>query len=262
MWKKEIKINKVEISYELFESKTENTDTIIILHGWRWASSSWTKVWDLLNMAGYNVIIPDIPGASKLTKCTDVYTIDDYVEIIENFIKDLKSKYENINFNNLILWGHSNGGAIAIKIANRKNVKILRLILNNSAWIRNDKKRSIKRKIFSVIVKPFKFLRSNTLKKLFYKLIWNHDYLEALDNPNLKQTYLNMISADLRDEIKNIDLFTLLIWGQRDSYTPVNDGYFMRDNIKKSKLVVLDNETHGIHLKNPKRLIETFLQNI
>jgi hypothetical protein len=36
----------------------------------------------------------------------------------------------------------------------------------------------------------------------------------------------------------------------------------MRDNIKKSKLIILDNETHGIHLKNAKRLVETFLQNI
>jgi pimeloyl-ACP methyl ester carboxylesterase len=36
----------------------------------------------------------------------------------------------------------------------------------------------------------------------------------------------------------------------------------MRENIKNSKLVVLDNETHGIHIKNPKRLVESFLQNI
>jgi hypothetical protein len=32
----------------------------------------------------------------------------------------------------------------------------------------------------------------------------------------------------------------------------------MRNNIKHSKIIVLDNETHWIHLKNPKRLIETF----
>jgi hypothetical protein len=36
----------------------------------------------------------------------------------------------------------------------------------------------------------------------------------------------------------------------------------MRNNIKNSKMVVLDNETHGIHIKNPERLVKTFLDNI
>jgi hypothetical protein len=40
--------------------------------------------------------------------CNDEYTLDDFAEIIENFLIDLKNKYSDINFNNLILWGHSN----------------------------------------------------------------------------------------------------------------------------------------------------------
>jgi len=262
MSNKEIKINNTDISYELFESKNENADTIVILHGWRGVSSSWTKVWDFLNMSGYNVVIPDIPGASKLTECNDIYSIDSYSEIIEKFILDLKNKHENLNFDNLILWWHSNGWAISIKIVSNNKIKVLRLVLNNSAWIRNDKKRSLKKKIFSFIVKPFSIVNNNKIKKIFYHLIWNNDYSEALDNPNLKQTYLNMISCDLRDEIKNLDCFTLLLWGEKDTYTPLSDWLFMRDNIKKSKLVVLNDEKHWIHLHNPKRLVETFLQNI
>ena len=264
-----IKINKIELSYELFESKNENSDTIIILHWWQGASSSWTKTGDLLNRSGYNVIIPDIPCASKNTKCTEIYNLDDYAELIEKFIKDLKEKYDNINFDKLILWGHSNWWAISIKLANRKNIKILRLILNNSAWIRNDKKRSLKRKILNSLIKPFKIifplvqkLGGQKIRTLFYKAIWSHDYLKAEQNPHLKQTYLNMINSDLKEEIKNIELFTLLIWWENDTYTPVSDSYFMRENIKKSKLIILDNETHWIHIKNPKRLCETFLQNI
>jgi hypothetical protein len=36
----------------------------------------------------------------------------------------------------------------------------------------------------------------------------------------------------------------------------------MRNNIKNSRMSVLDNETHGIHIKNPERLVNTFLENI
>jgi esterase/lipase len=104
MQNKQIKINKIELSYELFESKKEDSDIILILHGWQGASSSWTKTGDLLNRSGYNVIIPDIPCASKNTKCTEIYNLDDYAELIEKFIEDLKEKYDNINFDKLILW--------------------------------------------------------------------------------------------------------------------------------------------------------------
>ena len=260
------KINKTDLSYEFFENENKNSDIILILHGWQGASSSWTETWKMLSQNWYHVIIPDIPCASKLTKCNDVYSLDDYAEIIEKFIEDLKDKYSELNFDNLILWGHSNWWAISIKLSNRKNLKILRLVLNNSAWIRNDKKRSLKRKIFSSLVKPLKILKNikwfKKLRVLFYKAIWSHDYLKAEENPNLKQTYLNMISSDLKEEIKRINNHTLLIWWEKDNYTPVSDAYFMRKNIKNSKLVILNNENHGIHLKNPQRLVKTFLQNI
>jgi len=264
-----LKINSTDISYEFFENENKDSDVILILHWWQGSSASWTETGKLLSQNWYHVIIPDIPCASKLTKCNDVYSLDSYAEIIEKFIWDLKEKYKDLDFDNLILWGHSNWWAISIKLANNRKIKILRLVLNNSAWIRNDKKRSLKRKILNLIIKPFKLLfplirglGGSKLRKLFYKAIWSNDYLQAEANPNLKQTYLNMISSDLKEEIKQITQHTLLIWWEKDSYTPVSDAYFMRNNIKNSKLVILDNETHWIHLKNPKRLVQTFLQNI
>ncbi len=264
-----IKENKIKLSYEFFENENIDSDVILILHGWQGASSSWTQLGKMLSENWYHVVIPDLPCASKLEKCNDIYNLDNFAEIIENFLDDLKKKYKDIDFDNLILWGHSNGWAISIKLANRKKIKILRLVLNNSAWIRNDKKRSFKRKILNMITSPLaSILKGNKnkwlkkIRELFYKAIWSHDYLKAEQNPNLKQTYLNMISLDLKEEIKKIDNHTLLIWWEKDNYTPVSDAHFMRNNIKNSKLIILDNETHWIHLKNPKRLIETFLQNI
>ena len=114
-----VKINTPEISYEFFENENKNSDIILILHWWQGGSASWTETWKLLSENWYHVIIPDIPCASKLTKCNDVYTLDNYAEIIEKFIWDLKEKYKDLNFDNLILWGHSNWWAISIKLANR-----------------------------------------------------------------------------------------------------------------------------------------------
>ncbi len=269
MQKKEIKINKQDISYNIF--KSNKNQSILILHGWRWSSDSWNEFSKILQKSWYNVFIPDIPGASKNTKCEKIYNIDEYAIIFEEFVENLKRIYKDINFNKLIILGHSNWWAIAIKLANRKKIKINKLVLNNSAWIRNDIKRNMKRKILNITAKTFNkinFLKNRKIsvlektKKIFYRLIWNYDYLEAIDNPNLKKTYLNMIACDLKEEIKKINIETLIIWWEKDKYTPLRDWYFMKDNIKKSKIIVLKNKTHSIHLKDPEVLVKHFLLNM
>lgn len=252
-----LKETKLEIKYKEFFSP-ENTETIVIIHWWWWSSSSWVDVAETLNESWFNVIVPDLPWFWE-TKLEYVFDLDEYAKVISKFLKEL-------NINNFILWWHSNWWAISIKIANSNIFNIKRLVLNNSAGIRNDKKRSIKRKIINKIAEIYKKLPfpkwNSKLRELFYKVIGSHDYLKAEKNPFLKETYKNMISSDLSEDIKKINKDTLLIWWELDRYTPLSDAYFMRENIKKSKLIILDNETHWIHIKNPYRLVETFLNNI
>ena len=252
-----LKKTNIEINYEDWVNE-DNIDNIVILHGWGWSSQSWLNVSELLFQSWFNVIVPDLPGFWK-TKLEKVFDLDEYANVIEEFIKEL-------NLKNVILWGHSNWWAISIKIANRNKIPLSRLVLNNSAWIRNDKKRSFKRKILNNIIKPLKVFKKipwwNKIRELFYRLIWSQDYLSSEKNPYLKQTYLNMINSDLSLEIPKIKENTLLIWWENDTYTPVLDGSFMRKNIKNSKMIVLEDEKHWIHLTSPDKLVNTFLNNI
>ena len=132
MQEKQIKLKKLELNYKIL-SDENNQFTFLILHGWGGSSDSWIEVWEKLFENWFNVIIPDLPWFWK-TEIISSLTLDDYAKIIENFAEKLKLK-------DIILAWHSNGWAISIKIENRWNLKPLRLILNNSAWIRNDKKR-------------------------------------------------------------------------------------------------------------------------
>ena len=259
LWK--LKINYKEFSPKKTEfSSDEDTSfgDILILHWWGGKSDSWVEVAELLSEKGFKIIIPDLPWFWK-TEITKIYNLSDYAQIVEEFCKRLELE-------EIILWGHSNWGAISITLESRWKIDIDRLVLNNSAWIRNDEKRTKKRKILNFVINNLKFLKKififKKIRILFYKIIWGHDYLNAEKSPFLKQTYLNMISSDLQEKIKNIKLDTLLIWGELDTYTPLSDWSFMRNNIKNSKMIVLNNETHGIHIKNPERLVEAFLKNI
>ena len=253
-----LELGKLKINYKDFWEKKSNFWDILILHWWWGKSDSWVEVAELLSKKWFRVIVPDLPGFGK-TKMSKIYNLSDYSQVIEEFVKKLKLE-------NIILWGHSNWWAISITLENRWKIDIERLVLNNSAGIRNDKKRSFKRKLLQKLIKNLKFLKKififKKIRILFYKLIWWYDYLNAEKSPYLKQTYLNMISSDLQEKIKKIEKDTLLIWWELDTYTPKSDGMFMRNNIKNSKLIVLDNETHWIHIKNPERLVETFLNNI
>ena len=259
------------MNYKTFWNK--NNPSFLILHWWGGSSNSWIEVGKKL-WEKFFVIVPDIPCAvknetrwkkqmrpdDKISSCDRVYTLDDYADLIKDFIDDLWLK----DF--ILLW-HSNGWAIATKLVVKyPDLSVKKLILNNSAGIRKDTKRTLKRKIFWVIsrmIKPIFGLPGMwKVRILFYKAIWWHDYLEAEKNPNKKQTYLNMINSDLQDNFPKIDKDTLLIWGENDTYTPLSDGRKIHNLIKNSKLVIIKDVRHGIHLQKPDELVKVILENV
>jgi len=259
MQEKQILIWNINLNYKIFKNNNSKQN-ILILHWWWWTSNSFLKLWDILKNSWYNIIIPDLAWFGK-TKIESVFTLDDYAKLIEDFSIKLE-------LNDFILFWHSNWWAISIKIANRWLIKIKKIILNNSAWIRNNFKRVLKRKILKIIIYPFKKLfntRSKIIykiKTLFYKLIWSRDYIESKKNIFLLETYKNMISSDLQEEMKNIKLNCLIIFWEKDKYTPVKDWIIMNKNIQNSKLIILKNEKHSIHLTNPSLLGKTILENL
>ena len=252
MSEKTINVNNLKVNYKTFWEKWK--EVFLILHGWWGSSDSWVEVAKLLSKKFF-VIVPDLPWFWK-TPLDKVYTISDY----SNFVKDFLKK---LNIDDIILLWHSNGWAISICLVWK--IKIKKLILNNSAWIRKKTKTSLKRKIFWFFVKPLKFLRNlpwwEKLRIIFYKLIWGHDYLDAEKNPFKRQTFLNMINTDLQEQIQNISISTLLIRWRYDTYTPLEDGKKMNKLIKNSELKIIDS-THWIHIKKPKELVEVILNLI
>lgn len=254
MQQEKIMIWSLEVSYKKFQKKGNN-DTILILHWWWWNSTSWLKVGEILSENWFDVIALDYPGFWD-TKIDKIYDIEAYAVFVKEFVKAIKLE-------KFILMWHSNWWRISIKLVNKWNLKIKKLILNNAAWIKHPLTK--KQRFFWILAKVFKIFKKipwvNQIRKIFYRAIWWHDYL-ALNNEFLKQTFLNMISSDQKDEISKIDLETLLIRWEKDTYTPLIDGKTMNNLIKWSKLIVLNWEKHGIHLQNPERLAKAILENL
>ena len=108
--------------YVYFE-KTGSGNPIILLHGWGVDISIFDSITNMLKTK-YTVYAIDLPGFCKSEEPDIPYNLDDYVELLYQFIVDL-------DIYNPILLGHSFGGRIAIKFAS--SYKVNKLILVDSA---------------------------------------------------------------------------------------------------------------------------------
>jgi pimeloyl-ACP methyl ester carboxylesterase len=74
------------------------------------------------------------------------------------------------------------------------------------------------------------------------------DYKNA--SPVMRRTLVNLINSDMRKKLSRIDAETLLIWGERDTDTPLYMGRAMEKLIKGSGLAVINNAGHYSFLDN------------
>jgi pimeloyl-ACP methyl ester carboxylesterase len=55
----------------------------------------------------------------------------------------------------------------------------------------------------------------------------------------MTKIFRNAIAEDYQERMQNIDIPTLMIWGQDDDQTPIIDAQTIHKNIKNSQLHIL-----------------------
>lgn len=75
----------------------------------------------------------------------------------------------------------------------------------------------------------------------------SEDYRNS--TPIMRETMVRLINEDMTNLLSNIKLPTLLIWGENDTATPIEDAVLMNDLIPNSKLVKLENCSHYVFLE-------------
>ena len=156
-------------------------------------------------------------------------SVDEVSDVIYDFVCIL-------GIDKPVILGHSYGGRVAISYASKYCVS--KLVLVSSAGIRQKLK----------IAKRMKIKLYKVLKKCHLKVrMGSKDYLNA---DNIKKIMLvKAVNKDLQEEMKKITSPTLLIYGKDDNVTPLDMGYKIKDNIKDSFLVELDNCGHFPYLE-------------
>ena len=216
-------------------------EAVLILHGWGSNLNSFFALINLLKTK-YRVLALDYPGFGESEMIKESFSIDDYVDIVIEFLKAM-------NVDKVTLVGHSYGGRIIIKLNNRLNLPFVieKNVLIDAAGLKNrqDIKTKVKISTFKTLKKLANVLPISDDMKSEYETFLkskfgSKDYSSA---PKvLQETLVKSVNEDLVDLLPYMRE-TLIIWGDNDMVTPMWMAKKMENDIKNSGLVVL----HGGH---------------
>lgn len=253
----QIEIDGYNIHYNI---KGDGKKSVIILQGWGTKSEIYNVIADAL-CDRYRVVSFDLPGFGDSTEPREAWGVGDYKNFAVKFAKAL-------GIDSAVLIGHSFGGRIIIKLASEKDpgLDIEKIVLIDSAGIVNPK--SFKTKLKIARYKVLKKLAGLKISEFFFgqaieewkKRQGSDDYRNA--SPIMKQCLVKAVNENLSGLLPLIDRETLLIWGDRDTATPLSDGKTMEKKIPGAGLAVIPGTGHFSFLENPelfKKIINAFL---
>ena len=224
---------------------------VLMLHGWGSSFEFYKGIID--SLSNYcRVVAVNFPGCANSDTMKEPWTLDNYCDFVLKFMKAL-------NLENPILIGHSHGGRVTLKMTAEKLVNPPKIVLLDSAGLipKKSLKQKWRAKSFKIIKR---LLTLPIIKKYSGNLLEkarNHygsaDYNAAPEV--LRKTLVSLVNTDLRDILPNIECPTLLIWGEKDTATPLSDAKIIESLIKDAGLCVYENAGHFAFFEQQGRTI-------
>ena len=222
----------ININYKIFG----HGKTLVWLHGWGVGLVGFENI--ARRMAGFCHVLIDFPPFGKSEQPYAPFTLDDYAKLTLQILAE-----NNIKKAGFV--GHSFGGRVAILIAADYNKVVERVLLVDSAGLKNT--RSIKLRLKKIWVKVLKFFKKDTSKH------------QSTDYKNLslvmKATFSNITNQSLLPKLSKVSAPTLVLWGKNDRETPLWMGKKIKKKIKDSALVVFDGCGHFCYAEQSKKFV-------
>ena len=226
-------------------------ETIVFIHGFLSGEGYWYKQ-KLFFEKYYNVVTLDLKGYGN-----DIDSMG--FDSIKGFAIDIIAKLEILGVDKFHLVGHSMGGMIAQEILSTIGNRVQKVVLYGTGA--NGELPGRFEPIKISIEKAYKGDMANAIKNIVSSWFYNMDKaLDYIDGVKLasavsKDTYINGLKAmegwKNIDGLKNIQNKTLIVWGDSDRTYDYEQPKTLKDNIKNSQLVVIENSAHNIHLERP-----------
>jgi len=230
-----------------------NEQPLLILHGW--GSNKQVMMPLAKQLADIrDCYVLDLPGFGNSSVPYDPWDVDDYVDLIKQFIED-----QNLAQTDLLV--HSFGGRIALKLCARRNAKELigKVLITGGAGMKPKRNLSyyLKKYTAKLLKAPFyilpKTLREKALNGLRQTAIWqslgSSDYSKL--SGVMRETFVQTVTEYLEPTLPKIPHEMLLVWGRNDDAAPLYQAERMGNGIEHAALVVIDHAGHYAFLDRP-----------
>ncbi len=226
---------------------------VLFLHGWGCTGALMKSPADAL-APDCRVMTLDFPGFGESGRPPEPWGVPEYAEAVRALLAEE-------NFAPCSVVAHSFGGRVALWLASEHPELFGKLVITGGAGLKKPQTEEAKRrseefrkkKAFLEKVKRVPLL-GGAAEKAEEKLRQKYgspDY-NALD-PEMRKTFVKVISLDLSDRLAAVRQPTLLIWGDRDTETPLWMGQKMEREIPDAGLVVLEGGSHFAYLEQAAR---------
>ena len=236
----------VKVHYELAGSGDKR---VALLHGWGCDTSLMKPVADFLSR-DMTVLSVDFPAHGKSGRPPEPWGVPDFAACTLELLKKL-------DFLPCSVIAHSFGGRVTIELASQDASLFERIILTGSAGIKNrpseeSRKRSARYKQLKGLCEKAKAAKvfgklPDILEDKLRQKYGSKDY-NALDE-EMRKTFVKVVNHDQTDLLARIQQPTLLLWGDKDTETPLWMGQLMEERIPDAGLVVLEGGTHFAYLE-------------
>lgn len=255
---------KIRLSYKDYGEGTP----IVLIHGWPLSKDMWEyQLEDLVN-AGFRVIKYDRRGFGKSSKPWDGYNYD-------TFTDDLHAVMEELDLKKAVLVGFSMGGGEVVRYLSRYGSERVSKIVLISAVTpflgqTGDNPDGVPQEVFEKMMEQMKEDRINFLddfgKKFFGVNLVNHPvsspllsyylHLCSVASPRATtQTAQAFAGTDFRQDLKAVDVPTLIIHGSADKTVPIEaSGDRTAEMLPGSQYLVYDGAPHGLFYTHRQQL--------
>ena len=268
MHKKSMILDFGKIVY--LENDVKSDETVVLVHGFGGSKDNWTRMiaeWK----DKYHVIAIDLPGNGESVSDKALgYTTTHQAQMLHSFLKAKGSKRFH-------LIGHSMGGAIVLRYMEAHSEYVDSLILIDAMGMEQTKSDGVKlvevsekNPLYDVCTQErletlinYSMYKVPAFFKLFKKpLLEEKCHRKEIEKVMYEDLYKDV---DLGDVAMRVQKPTLIVWGEKDRMTHVDNAILFNHTIKGSQLVILKDVGHVPLLEDPARTaseIDRFIRQI
>ncbi len=234
----------LKTEYEIFG----NGETqVLLLHGWGASFDTYRGIASALGDR-CKLYAVNFPGCGNSETMAEPWDVDNYCDFVLEFIKAM-------NLDNPVMIGHSHGGRVTMKLVADGKLNPPKIVLLDAAGL--IPKKSFKQKMRARSFKTIKWalmlpVIKNYSEGLLQKARAHYGSADYNAAPEvLRKTLVKLVNTDIRDILPNIKCPSLLIWGENDTATPLEDAKTIEKLIPDAGLCVIKGTGHFSFCEKP-----------